>query len=157
MSGDNVQFNIAKGAIKTYFQNVDTNSPTDSAIIVVPLETTGLEADDTLIDHVELDALLAAANNEQTTMGRKTLVDSDVTLTLTHGASNLLEIDLAGSITWSAATGNAVSKLLFCYDPDTAAGDDTTVIPLLAYDFDVTPDGTDIVVSAHANGLIRVT
>ena len=148
------QFNIAKGRVAQYFANVIGNSPTDSAIIAVPLETAGIEAQATLADYDELNALLGAANNEQTTMGRKTLVHTDVSHTITD-ASDLVELDLVASITWTAATGNAISRVIFCYDPDTTGGTDNTIIPLLAYDLVATPDGSDIVVSAHANGLIR--
>jgi hypothetical protein len=158
VANSDFQFNIAKGAIKTYFSNVDTNSPTDSEILVVLLELSGLEPDETLKDYVDLASLLAAANNEQTTMGRKHLVDTDVTVTLTHSTSNWLTITLAGSITYTAATGNTVGKLLLCYEPDSTPGSaDSAIIPLLAYDVDIIPDGTDVVISAHANGLIRVT
>ena len=152
----NFQFNIAKGQIKTLFNNVDTNSPTDSAIIVVPIEASGVEADDVLNNYDDLAALLAAANNEQSTMGRKTLVDTDVSLTLDDTA-NTLAIFMSTTITWAAATGNAISDILFCYDPDTAAGTDTTVIPLLCYDLSATPSGLDIVVNDHASGLIVVS
>ena len=151
-----VQFNIAKGAVKTYFNNVDTGSPANSKIIVVPLEASGLVADATLIDYDDLNALLGGASNEQSTMGRKTLTGSDVTVTV-DDTNERLELSMPTAITWTAATGNACGKLLFCYDPDSTTGTDADIIPLLAYSFDAIPDGSDIVVNDHANGLIRVT
>lgn len=152
MSGLDVQFNIAKGRVGQYFDNVELGTPGTSRITVVPLEASGLEADATLMDHDNLSVLLAASNNEQlANMGRKTLTAAEITVTV-NDANDRLDITMS-SITWAAATGNACGKLLFCYNPATSA--DTAIIPLLAYSFDAAPDGSDIVVSAHANGLIR--
>jgi len=153
MSGSDVQFNVAKGFIGQYFNNVDTATPTNSGIIVVPLMTTGLVADSVLIDYTDLLTLLAGASDEQTTMGRKTLTGASITQTLSQ-ASDYWSVTFS-PITWTAAGGVPCAKLLFCYDADTTTGTDSAVIPLLAYSFDATPDGSDIVVSPHANGLIR--
>lgn len=150
------QFNVAKGQIKTLFNNVDTQTPSTSRIIAVPIETSGLEADATLKDYDDLSALLAGTSNEQTTMGRKTLTSTDVSLTV-DDTNDRLEIDLSSSITWAAATGNAVSKILFCYDADNTTGTDANITPLLAYDVNITPSGTDVVISQNANGLIRIS
>lgn len=65
----NQVFNISKGRFVYYC----TLPAAADALIVVPIETSGLEADDTLNNYDDLAALLAAANNEQTTMGRKTV------------------------------------------------------------------------------------
>jgi hypothetical protein len=150
-----VQFNIAKGKVGQYFANVEANSPSGCEIAIVLLELTGLEADTALLDHDTLSALLAAANNEQTTMGRKVLVAADIALTVTD-ASDYSDITLVTTQTWTAATGNACGKLLFCYDP-AGTNVDANMIPLLGYTFLAVPDGSDIVVNDHANGLIRFT
>lgn len=156
MANSDFQFNIAKGQIKTLFNNVDSGSPSTSRIIVVPIETTGLEDDSTLQDYDDLSALLAGTSNEQTTMGRKTLTSTDVALTV-DDTNNRLEIDLSSSITWATANGNAVSKILFCYDADNTTGTDANITPLLAYVVNITPSGTDVVISQNANGLIRIS
>lgn len=153
MSGLDIQFNIAKGKVGTYFTNVDTATPANSGIIVVPLIVTGLAADASLADFDDLLTLLAGSCDEQPTMGRKSLTGANITCTV-DDTNDRLDITMS-SITWTAAGGVPCAKLLFCYDPDTTTGTDSTVIPLLAYSFDATPDGSDIVVSAHANGLIR--
>ena len=151
----NFVFNIAKGKAGQYFQNVKDGSPANSRIIVVPIEATGVEADDALKDHNTLDELLTAANNEQATMGRKTVAAADLTLTV-DDTTNLLKVEMADQ-TWAAATGNAISDLLLCYDPDNTAGDDTTIIPLTCHDFSVTPDGSDVVGDVGANGVYQAT
>ncbi len=130
-------FNIAKAKVGYYCSLPGTND----ALVVVPLETTGLEADATLKDYDTLSALLAGTSNEQTTMGRKTV--SSVTPTVDDSADTYAA-DFADQ-TWAAATGNAISKLVVCYDPDTTAGTDADLIPLTAHDYVATPDGTDLV------------
>lgn len=146
-------FNIAKGKVGQYFQNVDSGSPANSRIIVVPIETTGIEADATLKDYDSLSALLAGTSNEQTTMGRKTVAAANITLTV-DDTNDRLDID-CDDLVWVGATGAAISALIFCYDPDNTAGTDADLIPLTKHDFVVTPDGSDITAQIAAAGLFR--
>lgn len=141
----NVVFNIARGRIRTYYDNVDGNSPAASALIVVPVEASGLETDATLVDHDTLSALLAGTSNEQTTMGRKTLTDTDLSAPAQDDTNNRLDL-AAPAVTWTAATGNAIGAVVICYDADTGAGDDTAVVPLVKLDVAFTPDGSDLTV-----------
>lgn len=147
-------FNIAKGQVKTLCNNVDTGSPANSRLKVIPIETSGLEADATLKDYDDLASLLAGTSNEQTTMGRKTLTSTDVTLTL-DDANDREDIDIS-DLTWTAATGNPISALIVVYCPDgVTPGADSTFIPLTKHDFVVTPDGSDIVAQVNAAGFFR--
>lgn len=92
-----------------------------------------------------VSALLAGTTNEQTTMGRKTLTDTELAaLPAPDDINNRFSLDLP-DITWTAATGNAISALVVAYDSDTGAGTDANIIPLTYHDFIVTPSGTDIV------------
>ncbi|AZS06652.1 hypothetical protein HOU95_gp012 [Streptomyces phage Hiyaa] len=141
----NLVTNIGKGR----FVHYATLPATNDALIAVVLEATGLEADDALQDYDDLAALLAGASNEQTTMGRKTLANVTVNV---NDTANTASID-CDDVTWTAATGNATGKLVVCYDPDTTAGTDSSIIPLTLHDFSVTPDGTDITVQINAAGL----
>lgn len=74
----NIVFNIAKGRVVEYYNRVENNDPANSALILVPIETSGLESDATLIDKDDLAAVLSGTTNEQATMGRKTLSDADL-------------------------------------------------------------------------------
>lgn len=129
-------FNIAKGRIAHY-----ASLPAASdALIAIPIEASGVEADSVLVDYDTVSALLAAATNEQSTMGRKTL--SSVTVTV-DDSNDRVALDCA-DITWAAAGGNAISDILICYDPDTGTGTDVDLVPLSWHDFSATPDGSDI-------------
>jgi hypothetical protein len=150
----NFVFNIAKGKAGQYFQNVEDNSPSGCEIVVIPIEASGVEADDTLNNYDTVSALLAGASNAQTTMGRKDVTASGLTITV-DDTGNLLKVEMADQ-TWTAATGNAVSDLLIAYDP-TGASADTALIPLTFHDFSVTPDGSDIVADVGTNGIYQAS
>ena len=140
----NFTFNIAKGRVVEFYNRVKSNDPANSALILVPIETTGLEADSVLIDKDDLAALLAGATNEQTTMGRKTLTDADLAaLPAPDDTNDRFDISLP-TVTWTAASGNPISKIAVCYDSDTTAGTDANIIPLTMFDFVQTPSGADI-------------
>ena len=129
-------FNIAKGRVAHYA----TLPAANDALIVIPIEASGVESDATLIDYDDVATLLAAANNEQSTMGRKTITSVTVTV---DDSNNRVDVDIA-DITWTGATGNAISDVLIAYDPDTTGGTDSSLIPLTWHDFSVTPDGSDV-------------
>jgi hypothetical protein len=141
--------NIAKGKVAYYAGLPAAND----ALKAIPLETTGLEADGTLQDYDTVAALLAGASNEQTTMGRKTLAGVTVTVDDTN---NRVDVDCTDPV-WTAATGNAVSRLLVCYDPDTTASSDANNIPLVILDFVATPAGGDITYQVAAGGFYRAS
>ncbi len=144
----NIVFNIAKGRVVEYYNRVESNDPANSALILVPIETSGLESDATLIDKDDLAAVLSGTTNEQTTMGRKTLTDADlVALPAPDDTNDRFEVALP-SVTWAAASGNAISKILVCYDSDTTGGADSAIIPLTMFDAVATPDGNDLVLAA---------
>jgi hypothetical protein len=146
----NIVFNIAKGRITELYNRVENNDPANSALILVPIETTGLESDATLIDADTLAAVLAGTTNEQTTMGRKTLTDADLAaLPAPDDTNDRYEVSLP-TTTWTAASGNAISKILVCYDSDTTAGTDSNIIPLTMFDFAQTPSGADIQMTGGA-------
>lgn len=129
-------FNIAKGKLAYYAGLPAAND----ALIAIPIEASGVESDAILKDYDTVSVLLAAANNEQSTMGRKTLASATTTVDDTNDRNNM---DCA-DITWTGATGNAISDILICYDPDTTGGTDADLVPLTWHDFSATPDGSDI-------------
>lgn len=140
----NIVFNIGKGRVVELYNRVESSDPTNAALVLVPIETSGLESDATLIDADTLAALLSGATNEQTTMGRKVLTDSDLAaLPAPDDSNDRYEVSLP-TVTWTAASGNAISKIAVCYDPDTTGGTDANIIPLTMFDFAITPDGSDV-------------
>lgn len=154
-------FNIAKGRIVEYYNRVKGNDPANAAFIVVLLKVA--EADATLIDYDDLNALLGAAGNTEadfTNYARKTLTDSDLaTLPAPDDTNNRYDVDLPDQ-TYSSAGGasnNTLVKALVCYDSDTTGGTDANIIPLCHYDFSVTTDGNDLNLNWNAAGFFRAS
>lgn len=140
----NIVFNIAAGRVIELYNRVESNDPSTSALILVPIETSGLETDAVLRDKDDLAAVLSGTTNEQTTMGRKTLTDTELAaLPAPTDASDYYEISLP-TVTWTAASGNAISKILVCYDANTGTGTDSDIVPLTMFDATATPDGNDL-------------
>ena len=144
-----IVFNIAKGRV-AYLASLPAAS---DAFIAVPIETSGIVSDATMIDYDDLNALLAGASNEQTTMGRKTLASVTVT---TDDTNDRVDVD-AADITWTAATGNAISAIVICYDGDTGAGTDANISPLVKLDCALTPDGSDFTAQFNSAGFFRAS
>lgn len=144
--------NIAKGRVA----HLATLPATNDAIIVVPILTAGNPTDAQCKDADTLAAILAIGA-ENTTMTRKTL--STVTVTVEDTADEA-RVD-ADDPTWTsgqmAGAGGAISRLVYCYDPDTTGGDDTALIPLAVLDCVVTPDGNAFTFQHDAAGWYAAT
>lgn len=151
MANSDGVFNIAKGRVAEFHTRVNDNDPSTSALVVVLLASTGMEADATLADYDTLSAVLAAANDEATNTGysRKVLTDSDIAAITTNDTNDRNEADIADQ-TWAAVSNDGtggIGKLLICYDANTGSGTDADIIPLTYHVFTVTPNGGAIVAS----------
>ncbi|WP_069769816.1 hypothetical protein [Streptomyces sp. LUP30] len=131
----NIVFNIALGKVAWYASLPAAND----GLVLVPLESSGLETDAVLRDKDDLAAVVAGTTNEQTTVGRKTLASVTVTVDDTN---DRVALD-AADVTWTSPTGNAVGAVVICYDPDTTTGTDADLIPLTKHDVSWTPDGNN--------------
>jgi hypothetical protein len=153
-------FNISKGRFVEDYIRVDGNDPAASALVIVLLKATGLEADDTLNNHDDLAALLAAANDEAdfTNYARKVLTDTELSAIATpDDTNNRRDVDIPDQ-TWTAAggaTNNNLGKFLVCIDMDTGAGTDSNIRPISYHDFTATTDGNDLVAVINAAGFAR--
>lgn len=162
-------FNIAKGRVGEFFFRVDNNDPTNSALVAVVLATSGLESDATLIDKDDLAAVVAGTTDEVTNSGyaRSTLTDSTgtggwsttgssgIATPLQDDTNDRFDYDIPDLSYTSVAAGSGWSKLVLCYDSDTTSGTDAAIIPLLAQDIAVTPDGSNITLQIATAGIFR--
>lgn len=135
----NIVFNRALGMIAYYASLPAAND----ALIMVALESSGLETDAVLRDKDDLAAVVAGTTNEQTTVTRKTL--SSVTVTV-DDTLDRVAVD-AADVTWTTPTGNAIGAVAIFYDPDTTGGTDADLIPLTKQDLSWTPDGNTFVLA----------
>lgn len=147
-------FNIAKGRVAELFNRVDSNDPTNSAIIVVPVDR-GAATDATLKDLDTLSAVLGSVT-ERTTGGwtRKTLTDANLSAIAVDDTNDWMPATIP-AVLWSAVTAGAVTDLVFCYDSDTTSGTDANIVPLVMSAFPITPDGSDV--QANAGDIFRAS
>jgi hypothetical protein len=134
-----ITFNVALGRAAS----LAALPAASDALILIPLEASGLEADSVLRDKDTFADVVSGTTNEQTTVGRKTL--SSVTVTVNDTADRV-EID-AADVSWTSPTGNAIGAMVVCYDPDSGTGTDADLIPITKADVSWTPDGTTFTLS----------
>lgn len=156
MAGTNFVFNIAKGKVAEYYDRVDNNDPANSALLVIPILSAGLETDAVLIDADTFAAVVAGATNEATAGGwnRKVLTDADLGAAAPDDVNDRNERDIPDQ-SWTPAAGNDVGKLVIAYDPDTTGGTDANIVPLTAHSWDVITDGNQVNAVINAAGFFR--
>lgn len=151
-------FNVAKGRVAEFYNRVQSNDPTNSALVVVAIVATATDA--TMRDYDTLAALLGDANVAEATntnYARKVLTDADLSALSPDDTNDRMDLDFADQ-TWSAvASGDNWTDLVICYDGDTTGGTDSNIIPLTLHDFSVTPDGSDITAQLAAAGFFRAS
>jgi len=129
--------------IRAYDADLASLPAAADALILVPLEASGLVSDATMVDYDTLADILNGASNEQTTVGRKTLASITVTVDDTN---DRVVID-AADVVYTAPTGNAIGAVVICYDPDTTTGTDADLVPISKHDLAWTPDGNNFTIT----------
>ncbi|MDH3660229.1 MAG: hypothetical protein OEU92_09395 [Alphaproteobacteria bacterium] len=140
-------FNIAKGRVAELVNRVASNDPANSALVVVLLRTSVVDA--TLEDFDDLGAILADAGVDEadfTNYARKVLTDAVVSAPTPDDTNNRQDSDIPDQtfVNAGGATNNNLVKLLVCYDADTTGGTDANIIPLTHHDYVATTDGNDL-------------
>ena len=153
--------NIALGSVAGYYRRVDGNDPANSALIIMLLASSGLEADSAIKDFDTFAALVAGTTNEATNTGtgRKTLTDADLTAFAPDDTNNRVDLDIPDQ-TWTAVANDgtgAIGAMVIGYDGDTTAGTDSNIELLTKHDFSVTPTGGDITAQIAAAGFFRAS
>lgn len=144
----NYVFNIGKGRVVEYYNRVENNDPSTSALILIPLSAQGSEAE--AQDYDTVTAVLGGTSDEQTGGGwvRKTLTDSELAALPAPDDGNNRYAVAVPSVTWTAPTaGSDTTGLLIAYDDNTGSGTDANLIPLTSHTFTVTADGNDVVLN----------
>lgn len=144
----NFVFNNAKGKFREWVKNVDSNTPADAKILLVPLSVGDSEAN--LQDVDDLATLIGGTPNRAGgSWGDKTLTDTNFTSTDydTNDTDNRGDASVP-SVTWTTPTaGQDTVALVICYT-EVASPTDSDWIPVSYHDFVVTADGNDVVLNA---------
>lgn len=142
-------FNISRSRVRELYIRTSQNDPNTAAFKVILLKAN--EAAGSLVDHDTLSSLLAGASDEAdfTNYVRKTITDANLAaLPAPDDTENSMTLQFP-SQTWlnaGGATNNTLTMALIVYCPD-AGGADATFVPVCAYDYATTTNGTDITVS----------
>jgi hypothetical protein len=142
----NFAFNIGKGRGVELYRRVKANDPANSALILIPLSSSGTEAQGQDLD--DMAAIEADANFAEQTGGgwvRKTLTDAQLAAFPAPDDTNNWYAVQVPAVTWTGPTaGSNATGLILAYDPDTTGGTDADLIPIGHYTFTVTADGNDV-------------
>lgn len=123
-------FDVSMGRSLTYVDLIIAAGSEE--LVIVPLESSGLEGDNVLRTCISVDSIMAT--NTESAIGRMTAT----TLTLS-GTS----VQLTTAIDWVApSAGPEVGCLVFACDP-TGSSPDTDLVPLWTLSVAFTPNGTD--------------
>ena len=138
-------FNIAKGS---FIEKV-RDGAANCGILLLKAN----QAEDDLLDHATLAALLAAANTEAdfTNYARKTGITGTITI---DNVNNRVDEDIADQ-TWTAAGGalnNTLTKAIMYYEESAA---DSGRIPMTHHDFIATTDGNNLNLLVNTSGIAR--
>jgi len=151
-------FNRGLGRGTEWAERVNANDPTNSALIIDVLATSGIETDAVLKDKDDFAAIVSGTTNFVTQASiRKTLSDAGG-ITITYDDTNdRVDVDIPDQ-TWTAvAAGDGWNDVVIGYDSDTTAGTDSNILPHSMHDFVVTPDGSDITAQVATAGYFRAS
>src|SRR4051812_40793184 len=123
-------------------------------IVVVLLQSTGLQADATLNNYATLSALLSAGNTEATftNYSRKVLAAADITVSINTG-THINTVDIVDQV-WNAAGGaanNNIGALITCYRP-TSGSADSAILPLTKHDYVISTTGGNLTATVPSIG-----
>lgn len=142
--------NIAKGKFARYAMLPET---ADAIVWVI---FTGTETDANIRDVDDLTALIATSLNEATFTGYSRQTATGVTVTV-DDTNDRVDVDAADP-QWSPTTAEAITRIAACYDNDTGAGTDASIIPLFVDDFALTtPTSGTVTYQVAAAGFARAS
>lgn len=153
-------FNVSMDRLGWYY---DQAANTSADLFVVALKAAGLQADDVLADHDTFAAIIAAGNVEAdfTNYNRKTIASPTRTRVNATDRVHLggAAQGVAYSLSWPNAGGavnNQLGKVIVLYVPVPGTSTTSDMVPLSAHDITATTDTTELVITFHVDGAIRV-
>jgi len=129
-----IQFNISKGREVEFYNRVDTNDPTNSALIMLVLAAGGEGVNSTAMRDYDTVSALLVSNPEVTNTGysRKTLTDSSLSAFTVDDTNNWILLTLPLQTFSTISAGDTWDIVVVAYDPDTTGGTDANLVPITA-------------------------
>lgn len=148
-----IQTNISKGREVEFYNRVDTNDPTNSALIMLVLASGSTDGISGLPDFDTVAAILAGGYTEVTNTGyaRKTLTDADLSALTVDDTNNRILLTLPLQTFSTISAGDTWDIVVVAYDSDSTSGTDSNLIPITAGEL---REGGTALVPAGANIVI---
>lgn len=152
----NYVFGVALGRVGGYVEDVLAGG--NDAIIWIPMATSGTaEQAEALADFAAVEADANFSEQTGTGWSRITQDETGDGLAWTFDATNNRREADSNDLVWAGpSVGNTVG-LVACYDPDTTAGTDSTLVPLVHLDMVVTANGQQVTFQFNAEGWLNAT
>ena len=159
--GVSFQFNVSVGREVELYNRVDSNDPTNSALIMMVLASTGLEDSEVLRDKDSFADLVSGTTNEVTNTGysRKTLTDADLSVYVVDDSTNSITLTLPVQTFPTISSGDSWAMAVLGYDSDTTSGGDSAIVPITGHvlrlnNAYIVPNGGDILID-FSDGFVR--
>jgi len=146
-----VRFNVGKGRAVEMYRTVKDAARPNSAFVVILLQA--VQTDSLLIDYTDVESLLSHVNNTECNFAnyaRAQLIAADLAVfpdpDLVNDRYAITFPDQDFLLAGDGGPNNSILKYLLCYADDTTALVDADIVPLVAFDYVTTTDGTNLLV-----------
>jgi hypothetical protein len=124
-------------------------------ILVVLIQSAGLQADATLNNHQTLAAVLAANAEATFTNYSRKSIPAGSTSVIVNTSTGVTTVDIPDQV-WNAAggaTNNTLGALLTCYRP-TSGSADSAILPLTKHDYTIGTTGGTLTATIPSIGTV---
>lgn len=156
-----IQFNISKGREVEFYNRVDTNDPTNSALIMMVLASGSTDGVYGLTDFDTFSAITSGGYTEVTNTGysRKTLTDSSLSAFTVDDTNNRILLTLPLQTFTTISAGNTWDLVVVGYDSDTTSGTDANIVPITGSEVRyqgtaIVPSGGNVVIDYSAGWIV---
>lgn len=158
-----VQFTISKGREVEFYNRVDSNDPTNSALIMMVLATGSVDGINGLIDFDTFSAITGGGYTEVTNTGysRKTLTDANLSAWTPDDTNNRVLLTLPLQTFTTISAGDNWDIVVVGYDSDTTSGTDANIVPITASELRVNgtamvPAGDNLIIDYSSGWIVAV-
>lgn len=154
-------FNNIKGRPVELYKRIEGNDPTNSEwLIVLGLGAITDGQLEDIVDLAELEADAGFAESVDGSYGRKSVhPGSSPVLPADPGpdnTNNRYDLPMPDQ-TWNGMNGETLTRLIVCYEPNSAASADANILCTTFHDFSVTTDGSDLTAQFDAQGFFSAS
>jgi len=156
-----VQLNCSKGREVEYYNRVDSNDPTNSALIMMVLASGSADGVYGLTDFATFSAITSGGYTEVTNTGysRKTLTDAQLSAFTVDNTNNRILLTLPLQTFSTISAGDTWDLVVVGYDNDTTGGTDANIVPITASEIRyqgtaIVPSGGNIVIDFSAGWIV---